>query len=60
MPELSAFGVEMAIENTKRCISPGIDLIPAEFIKAVCRTIHSEIRKHSTGIWNKKELPEEW
>ena len=59
VPEPSAFEVEMAIENIKGYISPDIDQIPAEFIKAVGRTIHSEIRKHSTGIWNKEELPEE-
>jgi len=60
MPEPSAFGVEMAIENTERYISPVIDQIPAELIKAVGTTIHCEIRKHSTGIWNMEELLEEW
>jgi hypothetical protein len=34
VPEPSAFEVEMAIEKLKRHKSPGIDQIPAEFIKA--------------------------
>jgi hypothetical protein len=34
VPEPSAFEVEMAIEKLKRHKSPGIDKIPAEFIKA--------------------------
>jgi len=32
--ELSAFEVKMAIEELKRCKSPGIDQIPAELITA--------------------------
>ena len=32
----------MAIENLKRCKSPGSDQIPAELIKAGGRTIHPE------------------
>jgi len=32
--ESSAFEVEMAIEKLKRHKSPGIDQIPAKFIKA--------------------------
>jgi len=34
VPELSSFGVKMAIEKLKRHKSPGIDQIPAELIKA--------------------------
>jgi hypothetical protein len=34
LPEPSVFEVEMAIEKLKRYKSPGIDQIPAEFIKA--------------------------
>jgi hypothetical protein len=34
VPEPSAFEVELAIEKLKRDVSPGIDQIPAELIKA--------------------------
>ena len=60
VPDLSAFEVEMAVENLKRHNSPGIDQIPAELIKAWGRTIHSEIHKLINSIWNMEELPEEW
>jgi len=43
--ELSAFEVEMATEELKRCKSPGTDQIPAELIRAGGRKIHSEIHK---------------
>ena len=46
--------------SSKRHKSPGTDQIPAEFIKAVGRTIRSAIRKLSNLIWNKEELSEEW
>ena len=39
VPEPSAFEVEMAIKKLKEHTSPGIDQIPAELIKAGCRTI---------------------
>jgi len=45
VPEPSAFEVEMPIENLIRDTSPGIDQFPAEFIKAGCRKIRSEIHK---------------
>jgi hypothetical protein len=45
VPEPSAFEVEMAIEKLKRHKSPGTDQIPAEFIKAGGRKIHSEIHE---------------
>ena len=45
VPELSAFEVETAIEKLKRHKSPGTDQIPAELIKAGCRTIHFDINK---------------
>ena len=60
VPEPSAFEVEMAIEKLKRHKSPGTDQIPAEPIKAGCRTIHFEIHKLINSIWNKVELPEQW
>jgi hypothetical protein len=34
VPEPSAFEVELAIEKLKRDVAPGVDLIPAELIKA--------------------------
>ena len=60
IPELSAFEVEMAIEEQKRHESPGIDQIPGEMIKARCRTIRTEIHKLTNSIWNKEQLPEKW
>jgi hypothetical protein len=58
--EPSAFEVEMAIEKLKRHKSPGIDQIPAEFIKVGGRTIRSEIHKLIKSTWNKEELLERW
>ena len=46
VPESSAFEVELAIEKLKSHKSPGIDQIPAELIRAGCRTICYEIHKH--------------
>jgi hypothetical protein len=43
-----------------RRISPGIDQIPAELIKAGGRTISCEIITLTYSIWNNKELPEQW
>ena len=59
MPEPSAIEFELAIEKLKSHKSPGIDQIPAEFIKTGGRTIRSEIHKHFILICNKEELPEE-
>jgi hypothetical protein len=59
VPEPSAFEVEMAIEKIKGHKSPGTDQIPAELIKAGCRTIRSEIHKRINCILNGEELPEE-
>ena len=42
------------------CLSAGIDQIPAQLIKAWCRTICHEIHKFIISIWNKEELFEEW
>jgi len=41
-------------------ISPAIDQIPAELIKAGGRTICSEIHKLISSVWNKEVLPEGW
>jgi len=41
-------------------ISPAIDQIPAELVKAGSRTICSEIHKLFNSVWNKEVLPEEW
>jgi len=59
VPKPSALEVELAIEKLKSHVSPGIDQIPAEMIKAGCRTIRCAIHKLIIAIWNKKELPEE-
>ena len=60
VPEPSASEVELAIDKLKSHKSPGIDQIPAELIKAGCRTICMEIHKLITSIWKKEKLPEEW
>jgi hypothetical protein len=54
-----ALEVEIAIEKVKRHKLLGIDQIPAEFIKAVGRTIRSELHKLINSIWNEEELPEQ-
>ena len=59
MSEPSAFEVELAIKKLKRHVSPGIDQIPAEFIKERGITIRYKIHKRTISIWNKEELPEE-
>ena len=59
MPEPSAFEVELAIKKLNHK-SPGIDQIPAELIKAGCRTICGEIHKLIISMWNKEELLDEW
>jgi hypothetical protein len=41
-------------------ISPAIDQIPAELVKAGSRIICSEIHKFIYSVWNKEVLPEEW
>ena len=43
--ESSAFEIEIGIEKLKRYISPGIDQIPAELIKAGGGTLCSEIHE---------------
>jgi hypothetical protein len=60
VPEPSAFKIEMADGKLKRQKSRGTDQIPAELIKAGCRTIRSEIYKLTNSVRNKEELPEEW
>jgi len=52
VPEPSVFEVELDIEKLKNHKSPGIDQIPAELIKAGCRTIRGEIHKLIISIWN--------
>jgi hypothetical protein len=59
VPEPSVLEVELAIEKLKSHKSPGIEQIPAELIKAGCRTICCVIHKLIISIWNKEELPEE-
>jgi len=61
VPETTAFEFELAIEELKKSHkSPGTDQIPAELIKAGCRTIRYEVHELISSIWNKEELPEEW
>jgi len=60
VPEPTAFGVELVIEELKSHKLPCIDQIPSELIKAAGKTIHSEIHKLIISIWNKEELSEDW
>jgi len=60
VPKPSAFEVDLAIEMLKSHKSPGIDQIPAELIKAGCKTIRFQIHKLIFSVWNKEELPEGW
>ena len=59
MPEPSAFDMEMAVGKLQRYKSSGIDQITPEMIKAVGRTVRSEIHK-LISTWNKEESHEEW
>jgi hypothetical protein len=55
-PSLIPFEVEMAIKKkVKRYKSPGVDNIPAGFIQAGGRKIHSKIHKLIKSLWNKEE-----
>jgi len=58
--EPRAFEVELASEKLKSHKSPGIDQIPNELIKAVCRIICSEILKLIISVCNKEKIAEEW
>jgi hypothetical protein len=60
VPELSAFEVEIAIENVEGYKSSGIYHIPAEMIKAGSRIVRSESHRLVDSFLNKKELPEQW
>jgi len=60
VPDPSTFEGEMAIEKLNRHISPGIDQIQAELIKARDRTTHSDIHNLINSIWKKKDLPKKW
>jgi len=57
VPEPSAIEIELAIDKLKSHISPGIDQIPAELIKAVGRIICLDIHKLITSIWKREKLP---
>jgi len=50
-PKPVAFGVEMAIGQLQRHISPGIDQILAVIIKAGGRTIRCQIHKRTNSIF---------
>jgi hypothetical protein len=61
VPEPSAFEVEMATEKLKKSHkSPGIVPFPVELIKALRRTIRSELHQLIITVSNKEELPVEW
>jgi hypothetical protein len=50
--------VELAIEKLKNHKSPGIDQVPAEFIKTGSSKIRHEIYKLIISIWIKVRMPE--
>jgi len=58
VPESSALKFDLAIEKLKSHKSLGINQIPAEFFKAMGRTICSEGHKLVIYVWNKEKLPE--
>jgi hypothetical protein len=41
-------------------MSPGIDQIPAELVKAGSNTLRFEIHKIINSVWNRDELPQKW
>jgi len=48
----------MAIKEVESYKSPGGDNVPARFIQAGGRKIHSEIHKLINSLRNKEELPQ--
>jgi hypothetical protein len=52
--------VGIAIEELKRYKSLGTEQILAELIQAGRNTLHSEINKLNSSIWNKEELLQQW
>ena len=60
VPKPSTFEFEMAIEELKRHKSQGIDQIPAELIKAGCRTTCSEIHELINSVCNNEKVPEQY
>jgi hypothetical protein len=60
VPEPSLVEVEIAIGKMRSYKSPVTDQIPAEVIKAVGKTLCSEIHRLICCIQNKEELPQQW
>lgn len=58
--EVSHFDVEIVIAKLQKYESPGSDHVPAELIQPGGETVHSEIHKFITSVWNKEELPDRW
>jgi len=59
MPEPSAFEIELAVEKLKSRISPAVDQILGELIRARGRTFRYEVHKLINSIWNEEELSED-
>lgn len=57
VPESSAAEVEVGFRNLKGYISPGVDQVPAELIKAGGEALSLEIHKSVKLHWKKVELP---
>jgi hypothetical protein len=61
VPGSSRLEVEIVIAKLKKNKSPGSDQIPAELIQAGGEILLlSVIHKLVNGLWNKKELPDQW
>jgi hypothetical protein len=57
VPELTSFKVKIAIENLKRCRSPGTEQTLAELIQTVCNRRGSDVHRIITSVRNEEELP---
>jgi len=59
VPEPSVFEIEPAIEKLKSRISPAVDQILGELIRARGRTFRYEVPKLINSTWNEGELSED-
>jgi hypothetical protein len=62
VPEPSFYGCETwdifwKVEKLKK---PGIYQIPVGLIHTWCKTLHSEIHRVLSSVWNNGDLPEQW
>jgi hypothetical protein len=60
IPDISPFGVEIAIAKLEEYKLAGNDPILAKLIQAGGETLLSEIHELINSVWNKEELPDQW